>query len=209
MKNEAAPASAADLQPITAKGRATRLALLNAAEEVFGELSYDRASISEITRRAGVAQGTFYNYFPDKRAAFSELVRELNHGLRTAIRAALTDVEDRIEMERRGFQTFFDYMQRHKALNRIVRESEFVDPETYQWHYATFAKGYTEGLEEAQQKGQITSQISAETMTWVLLGIAEFLGARWVVWEDSAPPPEMFDDIMRFISRAMQPEESV
>lgn len=207
MRNDTTSATAADLQPITARGRATRLAILHAAEEVFGELSYDRASISEITRRAGVAQGTFYNYFPDKRAAFAELVRELNHGLRAAIRTALADVDDRIEMERTGFQTFFDYMQQHKALNRIVRESEFVDRETYQWHYATFAKGYTEGLEEAQRRGQITSQISAETMTWVLLGIAEFLGARWVVWEDSAPPPEMFDDIMRFISRAMQPEE--
>ena len=41
--------------PPTAKGRATRQAILAAAEEVFGELSYDRASISEITRRAGVA----------------------------------------------------------------------------------------------------------------------------------------------------------
>lgn len=206
MSDDTASMTSADLQPITAKGRATRQAILTAAEEVFGELSYDRASISEITRRAGVAQGTFYNYFPDKRAAFAELVRELNHGLRTAIRAALADVDDRIEMERTGFQTFFDYMQRHKALNRIVRESEFVDPETYQWHYATFAKGYVAGLEEAQRRGQITSEISAETMTWVLLGIAEFLGARWVVWEDSAPPPEMFDDIMRFISRAMRPE---
>ncbi|MGB5533800.1 MAG: helix-turn-helix domain-containing protein, partial [Acidimicrobiia bacterium] len=43
--------------PVTEKGRVTRQALLDAAEEVFGEYSYDRASIAEITRRAGVAQG--------------------------------------------------------------------------------------------------------------------------------------------------------
>ena len=70
------------LVPVTAKGRATRRALLDAAEAVFGEYSYDRASISEITRRAGVAQGTFYLYFPDKKAAFVELVHVLNHDLR-------------------------------------------------------------------------------------------------------------------------------
>ncbi len=63
--------------PPTAKGRATRQAILEAAEEVFGELSYDRASIAEITRRAGVAQGTFYVYFADKKAAFIELVHVL------------------------------------------------------------------------------------------------------------------------------------
>ncbi|MGA9595817.1 MAG: helix-turn-helix domain-containing protein, partial [Acidimicrobiia bacterium] len=58
--------------PPTAKGRATRQAILDAAEDVFGESSYERASIAEITRRAGVAQGTFYVYFPDKKAAFIE-----------------------------------------------------------------------------------------------------------------------------------------
>ena len=71
---------------MTEKGRVTRQALLDAAEEVFGEYSYDRASIAEITRRAGVAQGTFYVYFPDKTAAFVELVHDLNHDSATAHR---------------------------------------------------------------------------------------------------------------------------
>jgi AcrR family transcriptional regulator len=195
-----------DLQPTTAKGRATRQAILDAAEEVFGELSYDRASISEITRRAGVAQGTYYLYFPDKRSAFVELVHQLNHDLRLAIRTSLDGVDDRIEMERTGLQTFFEYVIRHTSLYRIVRESQFVAPETYKWHYMTLAKGYVEGLEEAQEKGQITRDISAENMAWVLMGISEFAGGRWVLWEEHAPPPEVFDDIMRFIERAIAPE---
>lgn len=192
-------------QPTTAKGRATRKAILDAAEEIFGELSYDRTSISEITRRAGVAQGTYYLYFPDKQAAFVELVHQLNHDLRLAIRTSLEGVDDRIEMERVGLQTFFEYVIRHKSLYRIVRESQFVAPETYRWHYMTLAKGYVAGLEEAQAKGQITREISAETMAWVLMGISEFAGGRWVLWEKQPPPPEVFEDIMRFIERAMSP----
>jgi AcrR family transcriptional regulator len=46
------------LTPVTARGEATRRKILDAAEEVFGEMGYYEASISEITRRAGVAQGT-------------------------------------------------------------------------------------------------------------------------------------------------------
>jgi AcrR family transcriptional regulator len=118
--------------PPTAKGRATRRALLQAAEEVFGELSYDRASIAEITSRAGVAQGTFYVYFPDKKSAFIELVHQLNHDLRRAIAEATADAPDRLAVERIGFRTFFDYVMLHEPLYRIVRESQFVDPETYQ-----------------------------------------------------------------------------
>lgn len=194
------------VQPLTARGRATRQAILDAAQDVFGEFGYDAASITEITRRAGVAQGTFYLYFPDKKTAFVELVHQLNHDVRFAIREAIADIDDRIEMERVGFQTFFAFMSEHKALNRIVREAEFVSPETYQWHYSTFFERYVERLEEAQQRGQVTDEMSAGSMTWLLLGMAEFLGAHYVVWEGRQPPPEVFDDIMTFITRAIRPD---
>jgi AcrR family transcriptional regulator len=199
------PAAAANLEPQTAKGRATREAILRADEDVFGEQSYYRASISEITRRAGVAQGTFYLYFPDKQAAFVELVHLLNQNLRREIRTAIADLEDRIEMERVGLQTFFDYMADHRALNRIVRESEFVAPDAYRWHYTSFARGYVEGLEEAQRKGQITDAISPETMTWILVGIAEFAGSHWEFWGGGPPPPDVFDEMMTFVGRALRP----
>ncbi len=195
-------------QPSTEKGRATRQALLDAAEEVFGELSYDRASIAEITRRAGVAQGTFYVYFPDKKAAFVELVHVLNHNLRRAISEAVTGLHSRFEIERTGFRTFFEYVVHHRPLYRIVRESEFVDPEAHRWHYMTIADSYIRGLEKAQGEGQIATHVSAETMAWILMGIAELIGARYVQWEGRPPPDEVFDDVMTFISCALSPPRS-
>ncbi len=69
-------------KPVTPRGQRTRQKLLDAAEEIFGNKGYDKASVAEITQKAGVAQGTFYIYFPDKKAAFTELVRELNHLVR-------------------------------------------------------------------------------------------------------------------------------
>jgi AcrR family transcriptional regulator len=195
-------------QPSTDKGRATRQALLDAAEEVFGEQSYDRASISEITRRAGVAQGTFYVYFPDKKAAFAELVHVLNHNLRRAISEAIAGLDSRFEIERVGFRTFFEYVVHHRPLYRIVRESEFVDPEAHRWHYMTIAESYIRGLEKAQGEGQIATHVSAETMAWVLMGIAELIGARYVQWEGRPPPDGVLDEVMTFISCALSPPRS-
>jgi AcrR family transcriptional regulator len=206
--NQGHPGTGERREPPTAKGRATRQALLDAAEEVFGEFSYDRAAISEITRRAGVAQGTFYVYFPDKRAAFVELVHVLNHDMRFVLAEAVAGLDDRLEMERVGFRAFFDYITRHKTLYRIVRESEFVDPDTHRWHYTTLARGYIRGLDAAQSKGQITTEISTDTIAWLLMGIAEFVGGRWVLWEGTPPPPEVFDEVMAFISFALQRQES-
>jgi AcrR family transcriptional regulator len=56
-----------------------RTQLLHAARTVFAKKGYEDATISEIVRRAGVAQGTFYLYFPGKEAlagAFAELISE-------------------------------------------------------------------------------------------------------------------------------------
>lgn len=46
-----------------------RAQLLRAARKVFRAKGYGGASVSEIVREAGVAQGTFYLYFPSKKAA--------------------------------------------------------------------------------------------------------------------------------------------
>ena len=53
----------------TESGPVRRAQLLRAARKVFRAKGYDGASVSEIVREAGVAQGTFYLYFPSKRDA--------------------------------------------------------------------------------------------------------------------------------------------
>ena len=200
---QASSSQVAVTSPPTARGRATRQALLDAAEEVFGELSFDRASVSEITRRAGVAQGTFYVYFEDKKAAFTELVRHLNHSVRQSIASAVADLTDRREIERVGFRAFFDYVRSHQALYMVVREAEFVDPDIYRWHYDTLGAGYVRGLEQAKTSGQIPVELDSQTLAHLLMGIAEFMGARYVLRGDAELSDEVFEQVMAFIDRGL------
>jgi AcrR family transcriptional regulator len=56
-----------------------RTQLLTSARAVFARKGYDEATVAEIVNRAGVAQGTFYLYFPGKEAlagAFAEMLSE-------------------------------------------------------------------------------------------------------------------------------------
>ncbi len=50
-----------------------RLAILDAAREVFGELGYEAATVRDIIRRTGLAAGTFYNYYRSKEEVFAAL----------------------------------------------------------------------------------------------------------------------------------------
>ena len=88
------------------KGRRTesetvrRAQLLRAARKVFRAKGYDGATVSEIVREAGVAQGTFYLYFPSKKDAAVSLREGLMETMAEAIATAVesrTSLEDRLE----------------------------------------------------------------------------------------------------------------
>ncbi|MHB9143754.1 MAG: TetR/AcrR family transcriptional regulator [Symbiobacteriia bacterium] len=185
------------------KGEATRQRLLVAAEEVFGTLQYHGASISEITRRAGVAQGTFYLYFPSKQAIYRELVQHLSRSMRTHIAIAVSALEDRMAVERQGLHAFLSFVREHHYLYRIVREAEFVDEEIYRWFYRHLAEGYRRGLTAAAGKAQVRD-LEPETVAYCLMGVADFIGMRWVLWEDQEPPQEVFETVMAFIAGGLQ-----
>ncbi|WP_314536816.1 TetR/AcrR family transcriptional regulator [uncultured Selenomonas sp.] len=67
------------------KSQETRRLLLAAAEERIRMSGYEQVSVAEITRAAGVAKGTFYNYFEKKedliRALYHSHFEELNAGI--------------------------------------------------------------------------------------------------------------------------------
>ena len=77
-----------------------RAQLLKAARKVFRAKGYDGATISEIVREAGVAQGTFYLYFPSKKDAAVSLREGLMETMAEAVATAVesrTSLEDRLE----------------------------------------------------------------------------------------------------------------
>ena len=190
---------------LTRKGEATRARLMAAAEEVFGAKRYHGASVVDITQAAGVAQGTFYVYFPSKLAIFRELVTDLSNALRKHIAISVSDLDNRLEIERAGIRAFLGFIMEHKYLYRIVREAETVDEELYRWYYQTLAKGYSAGLAHAVEKGQV-QHLDPEALAYALMGVSDFLGMRWVLWEDREPPEDFFGATMRFIEWGLHPD---
>ena len=58
---------------------------MGAAEELFGLRGFANVSVDEITARAGVAKGTFYNHFSDKAEMANQIALEIRTGLRERI----------------------------------------------------------------------------------------------------------------------------
>ncbi len=197
--------SPARLAPVTARGQATRLRILRSAEVVFGQKGYDGASIAEICRNAETALGSFYVYFPDKKAAFVELVDSLGARLRADLAAAVAGATDRLEVERMGLRAFFAFAGQHRRLYRIIGQAEFVDEAVFRRYHERLAEGYVRGLEVAMQEGQVRP-LDAEVLAYTLMGIADFLGMRWVLWRDGAGEPDIehvVDTVMELLRRGI------
>jgi AcrR family transcriptional regulator len=72
------------LGPRSRKGELTRARLLAAAKEVFEETGFLEARTTDISKRAGVAHGSFYHYFESKEEIFREVAEVQQELLSTA-----------------------------------------------------------------------------------------------------------------------------
>ena len=174
-------------EQMEADGKRTRRAIFQAAEQVLGECGYSRASIAEITRRAGVAQGTFYVHFKSKEELIYGVVRFLSHELRRELRRATDEFKDRRDQEVKGMLTFFSFLGQHSQIYRIVSESEAIVPESADYYYGKLASGYTASLSQGVADQEIRP-FPLDFLSAALMGINHMIGLRWLIWSSAANP---------------------
>src|SRR6202011_2612485 len=69
---------------VTAETKAeTRQRILEAARQLFAASGYEASTTRDIADAAGIANGTLFNYFPNKEAILASLVAEVAAGIPT------------------------------------------------------------------------------------------------------------------------------
>jgi AcrR family transcriptional regulator len=192
------------------KGEKTRQTIFNAAEKIIGQYGINHANIADITREAGVAQGTFYIHFDSKIALIEGFVRYINHLLRKELQRRVAGLEDRRDVEWTGMLAFLNFLSKHRAIYRVIPEFELVGREAGLWYYKKLAKGYISGLKEGIAKGQIRD-LPAKFMARFLMGFIHFIALKWLVWNNTAQttlPDQVLRDLREFIlfGLSTQPE---
>ncbi|MEZ5680388.1 MAG: TetR/AcrR family transcriptional regulator [Erythrobacter sp.] len=183
----AAETGIADKAPRTERGRKTLRKLLDAAAREFADHGFHEASISGITRRAGVALGSFYTYYDSKDAIFRALVSDMSEAVGAAARNALVPGMDALEVERAALEAFLRFAAENKALYRIIDEAEFVDAESYRAHYETISSRIEDRLRSGGRSGELREGLGAPE-AWALMGMNVFLGLRYAIWAREGDP---------------------
>lgn len=188
--------------PKTGRGEITRRKLLDAARREIGRRGFAATSVSSITSEAGVGQGTFYIYFRSKEDVLRELVLHMGRSLRRHLTERTEGAKDRLDAERRGLKAFLEFIRRNPDHYRVVEVSQFVDARAYRKYYADFARAYRAALTAAERRNQIRPG-NAEVRAWSLMGMAVYLGQRYVLMDGKAPLEPVVDAAMDLIAHGL------
>lgn len=159
--------------------------IMQAAIEVFGNYSYQNASISEIARKAGIAEGTIYQYFKNKQDLFFAIGLARTKDFCRQIDAQLEGVKGTLEKLRKFvwyyltyFKTNPDYVRSLMLEMRVSRD--FVKSKSYR-SFRAFSKQVLQILKEGQEEGIIRNDVDLYLAQELLLGILEHVVTRWLL----------------------------
>jgi AcrR family transcriptional regulator len=195
-------ALATSTESATDRRDATRERLLKAARELFVARGYHATRPQDIARLASLGQGTFYLYFPDKKACFVAFVAaariELQHYVESRLHGAV------------GIEPFFGAliaaMVDYAAENPGLLRAAMVDVSTIatdapdlsqQW-----ASQWARTLQTAMQRGTIDTAYDAEILGALLVGT---IGGAVSASSRGAPRDKVIANAVRFLKQALVP----
>ena len=173
------------------KTESKRQAIIQAAAEVFREVGFERASMSDIRERIGGSKATLYNYFPSKEKLFFEVMHNAKELELEAITGALNPEADDLKQELLRFgQKFLAvlYSSEAIAVRRLTiaesRQSD-IGKMSFERAIVPIEKQVAEFLRKGMKRGalrtadpkiaamHLLSLLESELLQRVLLGVID------------------------------------
>ncbi len=177
-----------------------RQQILSNARDVFAKRGYHAAKIDDIVSAAGVARGTFYLYFEDKRAIFEEIVD------RTLARVGMTILRVDVlrpvaEQVRENMRRIISILLEDRATTKIMLSDALgIDPafdRKLQSFYDEVATLLEQSLRDGQELG-IVAQGDAKVYAYLTLGALKELLYQVVVREWEHPEEQIVEEMFAF-----------
>lgn len=167
------------------RGEDKRGRILQAAVKVFARKGYFAARVSEIARKAGVADGTIYLYFRGKEDILVSLFDEVMTANLRVLRAELVAAPDAPSRLRR----IAEYHLRGLGANRdlavvfqveLRQSTKFMERFTASWlaDYLSLIRGV---IEQGQREGSLRADLPRKLVTKAFFGALDEMVTSWVI----------------------------
>ena len=181
-----------------------RQQILSNARDVFAKRGYHAAKIDDIVAAAGVARGTFYLYFEDKRAIFEEIVDNTFARLGMAIMRVETEDPTRVasQIEENIRRIVHELLEEPGTTKILLSDAVGLDP-AFDRKLLSFYEGLGKLLEASLVDGQergIVAPGDARVFAILTLGAMKEIMYQVVMRGLEYPEERIVGEIFRFLS---------
>ncbi|GCE20126.1 TetR/AcrR family transcriptional regulator [Dictyobacter kobayashii] len=178
-----------------------RAELLKVSREIMAEKGYEATTVSAIVAKAGVAQGTFYWYFPSKASIVKTLTIEMQNEVQAALTNVFTapaSVDYKIE---RSIEEIFSILSNYRdvlALARLVDSAS--DNEVV---FAPYHHLIADLLRYEQERGTITSSIDPGIAAELIVGSVYYANLQCYLYHTTRPVEQYIAGTAQFVRQAL------
>lgn len=187
-----------------------RQKILEAAIEIFGRTNFRDAGICDIARRAGVAEGTIYQYFKNKQDLFFSIPIAQTETFVEELEVRLEGVKNPVEKLKILASFYLEFFNRNpdyaRSLMLEMRVSrDFARSRTYKG-LRKFSNRIIEILKEGQEQGIIRKDVDVYLLRQLLLGMLEHMVTRWLLKGEKGNLMKYTDQAFRLVLEGIGPE---
>ena len=180
-----------------------RESIIQAAIEVFSKKDFKTASISEIAQKAGIADGTIYQYFRNKEDLFFSIPIEKTNEFRSQLELHLEGISGAFNKIRKFVWYFLYFFKTNPEYGRILMlemrvSKSFVKTETYGFLKQSVSQAMNIII-EGQNEGVIRQDTDIYILRHLILGILEHMVSRWLLKGEKYDLLEHHQEVSRIL----------
>ncbi|SHH17304.1 TetR/AcrR family transcriptional regulator [Tepidibacter thalassicus] len=104
--------------------------IFNSAIDLFGEYGYKKVDMKLIAKKVGIAVGTLYNYYPNKKELYIDVFKKSWQETFYKLDSIINEKSDIKEKIRKYIDTLYNEILRRKGLGgELIKENVFRDDE--------------------------------------------------------------------------------
>ncbi|WP_216827426.1 TetR family transcriptional regulator [Alkalihalobacterium elongatum] len=149
--------------------------LVNAAITVMKEKGFEKASVSQIVKEAGVAQGTFYLYFDSKNAVVPAIAEKILNALFLKIKQNFKSEETIFNTLEMIVEVTFDITKEYRELILFCYSGLAYYHSFERWEeiYQPYYNWLEQRLHHANESGLIYTNIELASLAKMIINLIE------------------------------------
>jgi TetR/AcrR family fatty acid metabolism transcriptional regulator len=160
-------------------------AIIQAAVSVFAEKGFYSAKVSDVAKKAGVADGTIYNYFKNKDDILISLFEKKMDYVLKQFDEALSNIPDPIKKLQLFFSTYFNIIKEDENLAEVfqveLRQSEKFLKDYHNQKFIDYLNIIATILNEGIKAGFFRMDIKVDILKVMIFGAIDEVARQWIL----------------------------